>query len=79
MQYPWLRRLFGSLVALSFTFPLTVQAQGGTQTDKKTNGLKPVTQERLLKGNPQLAGLDMRPLWHDLALPYQGLDTDPGI
>ncbi len=34
-------------------------------------------QERILKINPQLAGLDMRPLWQELSLPYQGLDTDP--
>ncbi len=34
-------------------------------------------QERILKSNPQLAGLDMRPLWQELALPFQGLDTDP--
>jgi hypothetical protein len=33
-------------------------------------------QERILKSNPQLAGLDMRPLWQELALPYQGLETD---
>jgi len=34
-------------------------------------------QERILKSNPQLAGLDMRPLWQELALPFQGLETDP--
>jgi hypothetical protein len=34
-------------------------------------------QERLLKTNAQLADLDMRPLWQELALPYQGLETDP--
>jgi hypothetical protein len=34
-------------------------------------------QERLLKHNPQLAGLDLRPLWQELALPFQGLETDP--
>jgi hypothetical protein len=34
-------------------------------------------QERVLKSNPQLAGLDMRPLWQELALPFQGLETDP--
>jgi len=36
-------------------------------------------QERILRGNPQLAGLDMRPLWHELSLPYQGLETDPPL
>jgi hypothetical protein len=36
-------------------------------------------QERLLRSNPQLAGLDMRPLWEELALPYQGLETDPPL
>ncbi|HKY36526.1 MAG TPA: hypothetical protein VJN18_11340 [Polyangiaceae bacterium] len=36
-------------------------------------------QERLLKSNPQLAGIDMRPLWHELALPFQGLETDPPL
>jgi len=34
-------------------------------------------QERVLRTNPQLDGLDMRPLWQELGLPYQGLDTDP--
>lgn len=34
-------------------------------------------QERILKSNPQLAGLDMRPLWEELSLPFQGLETDP--
>jgi hypothetical protein len=34
-------------------------------------------QERILKSNPQLAGLDMRPLWQELSLPFQGLETDP--
>jgi len=33
-------------------------------------------QERILLGNPQLAGLDLRPLWEELALPFQGLATD---
>lgn len=27
--------------------------------------------------NPQLAALDMRPLWTELGLPYQGLESDP--
>jgi hypothetical protein len=36
-------------------------------------------QERLLRSNPQLAGLDLRPLWQELALPYQGLETDPSV
>lgn len=34
-------------------------------------------QERVLKSNPQLAELDMRPLWEELSLPFQGLETDP--
>jgi hypothetical protein len=34
-------------------------------------------QERLLRSNPQLAGLDMRPLWEELGIPFQGLETDP--
>jgi hypothetical protein len=34
-------------------------------------------QQRILSSNPQLAGLDMRPLWQELALPFQGLETDP--
>jgi hypothetical protein len=34
-------------------------------------------QERILKSNPQLGGLDMRPLWQELALPFQGLETAP--
>jgi hypothetical protein len=34
-------------------------------------------QERMLRSNPQLAGLDMRPLWQELALQFQGLETDP--
>lgn len=36
-------------------------------------------QERILKSNPQLAGLDMHPLWRELALPYPGLETDPAM
>ncbi|MEO8905908.1 MAG: hypothetical protein ABI627_30680, partial [Polyangiaceae bacterium] len=36
-------------------------------------------QERILSRNPQLAGLDMRPLWQELALPFQGLETDPPL
>ncbi|HVZ35672.1 MAG TPA: hypothetical protein VG963_24770, partial [Polyangiaceae bacterium] len=36
-------------------------------------------QERILRSNPQLAGLDLRPLWQELALPYQGLETDPPL
>jgi hypothetical protein len=36
-------------------------------------------QERLLRSNPQLSGLDMRPLWQEIDLPYQGLDTDPPV
>ena len=34
-------------------------------------------QERILRSNPQLTGLDMRTLWEELALPFQGLETDP--
>ena len=34
-------------------------------------------QERLLESNPQMAGLSFRPLWQELSLEYQGLDTDP--
>ncbi len=36
-------------------------------------------QERILKTNPQLSRLDLRPLWEELALPFQGLETDPGL
>jgi hypothetical protein len=36
-------------------------------------------QERLLRSNPQLAGIDFRPLWEELALPFQGLETDPPL
>lgn len=36
-------------------------------------------QERILKSNPQFAGLDLRPLWQELALPFQGLETDPPL
>jgi len=36
-------------------------------------------QERLLKSNPQLAELDLRPLWQELALPFQGIETDPPL
>jgi len=50
MQHPWLRRLSGSLIALSFALPLSAYAQDGKQDGKKTDGLKPVTQARLLKG-----------------------------
>ena len=34
-------------------------------------------QERILRLNPQTARADMRPLWEELGLEYQGLDTDP--
>jgi hypothetical protein len=34
-------------------------------------------QERILRSNPQLTGLDLRALWEELALPFQGLETDP--
>lgn len=33
-------------------------------------------QQRILQLNPQMASLDMRPLWDELGLPYQGLETD---
>jgi len=36
-------------------------------------------QERILRGNPQLSELDLRPIWQELGLEYQGLDTDPPI
>lgn len=35
-------------------------------------------QERIFRFNPQMNGLDMRPLWQELGLEYQGLDTDGG-
>jgi hypothetical protein len=34
-------------------------------------------QERIFRFNPQMEGLDMRPLWRELWLEYQGLDSDP--
>lgn len=34
-------------------------------------------QERIFRFNPQMEGLDMRPLWRELGLDYQGLDSDP--
>lgn len=33
-------------------------------------------QERILRRNPQFAGLDMQPLWSELGLEYRGLDSD---
>ncbi len=38
-------------------------------------------QERILKRNPQLQALDLRPLWQELGLEYQALQTDlpPGV
>jgi hypothetical protein len=36
-------------------------------------------QERILKINPQFAGFNLRPLWQELALPFQGLETDPPL
>jgi hypothetical protein len=33
-------------------------------------------QERMLAQNPQLAALDMRPLWQELGLEYRGLQSD---
>lgn len=34
-------------------------------------------QERILKRNPQLQGLDMRPLWQELGLSYEGPQAEP--
>jgi len=34
-------------------------------------------QERIFRDGPAAVGLDMRPLWAELGLEYQGLDTDP--
>jgi hypothetical protein len=34
-------------------------------------------QERIFRANPQLNGIDLRPIWQELGLEYQGLDTDP--
>src|SRR6266508_4471906 len=50
MQHSCLRRLSGSAVALLLMLPLSLQAQAGKQDGKKTDSLKPVTHERLLKG-----------------------------
>jgi len=36
-------------------------------------------QERILRSNPQLNGVDLRPIWQELGLEYQGLDTDPPL
>ena len=36
-------------------------------------------QERILRINPQLSGLDLRPIWQELGLEYQGLDSDPPL
>jgi len=36
-------------------------------------------QERILRSNPQLSGVDLRPIWQELGLEYQGLDTDPPL
>lgn len=33
-------------------------------------------QERILRQNPQFPNIDVRPLWRELGLEYQGLDTD---
>lgn len=34
-------------------------------------------QERILRANPRAIPVDLRPLWAELGLEYQGLDTDP--
>ncbi|MFO7181204.1 MAG: hypothetical protein DIU78_021060 [Pseudomonadota bacterium] len=34
-------------------------------------------QERILKSSLQFAQFDIRFLWEELSLPYQGLETDP--
>ena len=33
-------------------------------------------QERFLKHDPQMKSLDLRPVWRELGLEYQGMDTD---
>lgn len=50
MQHPWLQRLSTSVIALWLILPLSVPAQAGTPDGKKTDSLKPVTHERLLRG-----------------------------
>jgi hypothetical protein len=32
----------------------------------------------MLRHNPQTSDIDLREIWAELGLPYQGLDTDPG-
>src|SRR5262245_25944155 len=56
MQRPWLRRLSGGLLALALALPLRGYAQNGKQDGKQPDGLKPVTQERLLKGTDDSSG-----------------------
>src|SRR5215510_9915892 len=50
MFNPRLRRFATSLIALLLALPLSVQAKDNKQNGQRTNDLKPVTQERLLKG-----------------------------
>ena len=56
MQYSWLRRSLGSLIALSLVLPVSIYAQDGKQNGKQPKDLQPVTVERLLKGTDDSSG-----------------------
>ena len=54
MYTHWLRRLFCQAIALSLVFPLCATA-ADKQNGAQQNGLKPVTQARLLKGTDEVS------------------------
>ena len=54
MHTRWIQRLFCHAIALGLTFPLCAVA-ADKQNGAQANGLKPVTQERLLKGTDEVS------------------------
>lgn len=55
MRYSWLWRLSGCLTTLALMLPCSLFAQEGKPKAPQTDSLKPVTQERLLKGTTNYA------------------------
>jgi hypothetical protein len=50
-------------------------ASGGASRADAVSWLR--EQERIFRFNPQMEGLDMRPLWRELGLDDEGLDSEP--
>jgi hypothetical protein len=69
------RKRFDDPIPLLGNKSLREAARGGASRADAVSWLR--EQERILRHNPQMAELDMRPLWRELGLEYQGLATDP--